>query len=282
MSKACAYCGSTRPLTKEHVIPRFIIARRTQKWDTFNQREKVFFQADPQIGDVCKPCNSGQLSQLDAYVNSIWDEYFEKIVMPGDVVTLRYNFDRLARWLLKVSFNAARASKTEDDIAVLRRYVPYMLGNEGAHASLAIYLELMTPHLLSPEEERATDPLHLKELPRNQSGRVMLEPREIRPARSIRSREMTIRILSLHSYYFYLFLQNEQASEAQWKKRRREARNLFPSAKYLPEDEAELTIPASPASFLDTKLAHMTAHAEAYKQRREEYLESLRKRKTDP
>lgn len=71
MAKECAYCGTLRPMTKEHVIPRFIIKRRSEKWDTFNQTEQVFVQGDPQSGDVCKSCNSGRLSMLDSYVEHL-------------------------------------------------------------------------------------------------------------------------------------------------------------------------------------------------------------------
>lgn len=273
--KRCAYCGNPSSLTKEHVIPRFIYDRRTEKWDTFFEPKEQFFQGEPQIGDVCSRCNSGRLSALDAYVANIWDEYFETIVMPRDVVTFRYNFSLLVPWLLKVSFNVARAIKNNADAAVLQRYIPYILGKERTHPQLCIYLELMTPYFLSPEEEKATNPILLQRLPRDAKGRVMLEPREIRPARSIEMPNVTVRLLSLHSYYFYLLLARDDMPDSKWKQRRRIMRDKVPSARYLAENATELRIKASTASFLDSKAPHMIAHADAYKRRKDEYIDSL-------
>lgn len=273
--KSCAYCGSTSSLTKEHVIPRFIYDRRIEKWDTFFEPKQRFFQGEPQIGDVCRICNSGRLSVLDAYVASIWDDYFEKIVMPGEVITFRYNFSLLASWLLKVSFNVARATKNDRDATVLERYVPYICGREQSHPQLSIYLELMTPYFLSPDEEKKTDPRLLQRLPRDAMGRVMLEPREIRPARSLNMPDTAIRLLSLHSYYFYLLLAKHDMPDTKWKQRRRTLREKVPSAEYLGEDADELKIRASAASFIASKMPHMIAHSEAYKTRSEDYLKSL-------
>ncbi len=53
------------------------------------------------------------LSQLDAYGKSLYDQYFTVPVDFGDTVEFLFDFDRLARWLLKLSFNSGRVHGTD-------------------------------------------------------------------------------------------------------------------------------------------------------------------------
>lgn len=102
----------------------------------------------------------------------------------------------------------------------LHRYVPYILGR-ATHPRLAIYLELMTPYRLTAEEVAATDPLHLAQLPWDGAGHVILEPREIRPVEGGTFGKITLRLVGLHSYYFYLILATDDVDDPYWTRGRR-------------------------------------------------------------
>lgn len=141
--RTCAYCGEGSDLTNEHVFPecfrKTFGAISTAKTST---GEKAITSA-LEIGDVCARCNSGPLSQLDAYLCGLNDEYFSKIVHPGGRIRFIFDFDLLLRMLLKLGYNVARARKWP-----LRNWqgtAPYILGKAPYPSGLRVFLQLMIP-----------------------------------------------------------------------------------------------------------------------------------------
>jgi hypothetical protein len=141
--RACAYCGETGTLTKEHVFP-----------DCF---QKTFVPITPartpvgekavlgalKIGDVCARCNNGPLSELDSYLCQLNNLYFSKIVRPGDCIRFQYDFDLLLRMLLKIGYNVAR-SRTWS-LGHWRETQKYILGDVSCPTDFHILLQLMVP-----------------------------------------------------------------------------------------------------------------------------------------
>src|SRR5207253_587465 len=77
---------------------------------------RVLDQTDLVIKDVFIECNNGPLSQLDAYACNLFDKYFNTFHKADELVDFSFEYGLLRRWLLKVSYNCARASKQDSDI----------------------------------------------------------------------------------------------------------------------------------------------------------------------
>jgi hypothetical protein len=59
---------------------------------------------EPQVRDVCADCNNGPLSALDNYICELWDGHFHQIVPADAQIAFSVDYERLSRWLLKMSF----------------------------------------------------------------------------------------------------------------------------------------------------------------------------------
>jgi hypothetical protein len=122
----CAYCGKPCQPTGEHVIPRWYNDTPGEA-ETFSARAPLtHVKGDLIVRDVCTACNNGVLSSLDGYGKELYERYFATPVYAGETATFDYDGDRLLRWLLKLSYNSARAQNA--DVRVLREYSTTMLG----------------------------------------------------------------------------------------------------------------------------------------------------------
>ena len=83
------------------------------------------FSGDMTIKDVCRECNNGPLSKLDAYFCQVYDKYFAHVPKPGKSIEIRYDFSLLMRWLLKISYNSSRTTGIDADL--LSRYTPVLI-----------------------------------------------------------------------------------------------------------------------------------------------------------
>jgi hypothetical protein len=161
--RLCAYCGSQRQLTREHVFPKFIYSREKRQGEelavthVIQSGEEKVVQTELTIADVCCACNSGFLSQLDTYGAELWDKFFDLIPQPGEAVRFKYDFDLLARWLLKMAYNVGRLCKSRWPghlLEYLREHKEYMRGDGPRPANLHLYLQLIRAAELTPEQKQ--------------------------------------------------------------------------------------------------------------------------------
>jgi hypothetical protein len=144
----CPYCDSPKPATREHVIPRWYSETPGDR-DTFNARAPVTqFKGDLTVKDVCEDCNSGALSALDAYGRELYVRYFAAPVYADETVDFVCDGDRLVRWLLKMSFNSARAHNA--DVRVLSQYRQIILGQSPLPDRVRCWLHLVPPTCIDP------------------------------------------------------------------------------------------------------------------------------------
>ncbi|MEC5325800.1 hypothetical protein [Aurantimonas sp. A3-2-R12] len=146
----CAYCGLTRePRTREHLFPT-ALHQRLQK---ANKASHVFWlrrlgkdiKGEPSLKDVCRRCNNGFMSDLDAYICREFDDQFSVIRQRYEKVTFTYDFHRLKRWLLKMAYNSARIHLAPDTFA-LKALLPYTRGeNDRLGRSVRLFLQLSYP-----------------------------------------------------------------------------------------------------------------------------------------
>jgi hypothetical protein len=151
-TRSCAYCGSPGPLSREHIIPKFIFNRQYQR-----SRERLFTNiitqsgpsatpAEPTIADVCSQCNGGFLSALDEYASGVYDQYFAHTYDRGREIRFDFDFVRLSRWLMKLAFNVGRSRNWSAELMnKLRHFVPYMKGIPTVHPEFWVLLHVLSP-----------------------------------------------------------------------------------------------------------------------------------------
>ncbi|WP_156337259.1 hypothetical protein [Paenibacillus dakarensis] len=192
--KTCAYCGTTNPLTKEHIWPKGIINRVPSYIGRYSERANKVQAGELVIKDVCQFCNNGSLSKLDDYLCNLFDSFFKDFVREYETVNFAYDYDLLARVLLKLSFNTARASKQPIDL--FSPMIPYILGTENSRPNnFSILVNLVKPtKVLKNGIIRNVYPSGVR------SGRFELP--------TLDYRDVQYRVISINSYYFYLLLFN--------------------------------------------------------------------------
>jgi hypothetical protein len=118
-------------LTREHVLPAFIYAiqkKTKQKCIGWNEVTEKMVGGELKVKDVCGKCNSEVLGQLDGYAKSILTE--SGILVENYIknhITLTYDYNRLVRWLLKVSFNSSRTDGAHAHL--FEEHIPFILGH---------------------------------------------------------------------------------------------------------------------------------------------------------
>jgi len=145
----CAYCGKDCQPTREHVIPRWYNDTPGDE-ETFSARSPLnHVKGDLIVKDVCQVCNGGPLSGLDAYGKELYERYFAFPAYEGGNVNFDYDGERLIRWLLKLSYNSARAQNA--DSFVLREYREVMIGSMSIPARIRCWLHLISTSWFEPE-----------------------------------------------------------------------------------------------------------------------------------
>lgn len=130
----CAYCKQEKPATREHVIPAFIYAFQKELEGSiigWNEVAKRMVGDEGKIKDVCAECNNSVLGRLDSYGKQLLAESGLLVQnYTKQSLTLRYDYDLLVRWLLKISFNSSRRDGAHRHL--FEEYVPFMLGSTPA------------------------------------------------------------------------------------------------------------------------------------------------------
>lgn len=140
----CAYCGNDLVMTREHVIPNWYSkSTGPDQIDVFNARKPTkHLKGDMVIKDVCRDCNGGRLSELDSYGHQLYLQFFNRPLFCGDQVRFSADYEKLRRWLLKLSFNSARVHRA--DTTILEKYTEYILGQVSLHFHFPLYVQLIS------------------------------------------------------------------------------------------------------------------------------------------
>ncbi|MCU7851064.1 MAG: HNH endonuclease [Candidatus Thiodiazotropha sp. (ex Monitilora ramsayi)] len=146
----CVYCGKDRKCTREHVIPSFIYGHIDRKafpsLSAWNEATKSQIRGEHKVKDVCAECNNQHLSMLDAYGKSFLIQNNLLRPLYETNLVLRYDYHKLARWLLKITFNASRASGESSHESAA--YASYILTGDEAPSKKRFFIlaELLKPH----------------------------------------------------------------------------------------------------------------------------------------
>jgi hypothetical protein len=195
----CAYCGQYKKLTKEHIWPKSII-RRVGERLSYNPKAGKFLRMEMVISDVCGTCNNGALSDLDAYGASLYDRYFAHYYKGGEPIEFSVDFQKLAKWLLKLSYNAARVN--ESDHKRLSLYAPFLLNADmELPDNFSIAVDLVLPELVESHQEPF--------LP--ESNRIC----RINFTQPIDD-WCTVRLVAINSFYFWILIQDLPDDQVNW------------------------------------------------------------------
>ncbi len=152
MSK-CAYCEQDAKPTREHIIPAFIYNYQKENGghEGWNDKAGKVLANEAKIKDICAKCNNEALGSLDGHAKVTLDELgvFTQNFLKTSAF-LKYDYDNLARWLLKVTFNSARA--TGNTPTIFKLLVPYMLGQDKTPDNVFILGAIHKPVKLTAEE----------------------------------------------------------------------------------------------------------------------------------
>lgn len=159
----CAYCETDGKMTREHIIPKgFIENMDSDNQHTWSDKAPSrIINAELMVKDVCSECNNGELSRLDSYALKLILSYNDKISITTKKIYFKYNYDMLARWLLKVCYNSARANDTKFDEEMYKKNVDYIMNRGKAHSHIAIWCIYMGTGCL--DETLAQACYHLKD-----------------------------------------------------------------------------------------------------------------------
>lgn len=170
----CIYCNKDKKLTREHIIPNFIYEYQKStegKFVGWNERAKKLLSSEGVIKDVCEECNNVILGNLDARASKmikssgILSENFT-----DKTITLDYDYSSLIRWVLKVSFNSARAA---DNFAFrFKKYIPFILDEDISEPDdVFLLVGLSMPDYIPDHELKELKDLYPHgNLPRNNEG----------------------------------------------------------------------------------------------------------------
>lgn len=157
----CAYCKFDTPPTREHIIPAFIYAlgRSGNGFTGWNLSAEKMLKSEQVIKDVCAACNNGPLSDLDAYAkNFLGNAGLLEDNFPDTELVLHYDYQRLLRWLLKVSFNSARAHGSHGPL--FDRFCTFIREGEPSpeRHQVSLVVQLLGPKLVGAAERAKMDP----------------------------------------------------------------------------------------------------------------------------
>jgi hypothetical protein len=143
----CAYCGEDKKLTREHLFTRAISdSIKVKDGSRYLERSpQKFINSDVVVKDVCSDCNNKLLGELDGYAKTLYDNYFSVLVKNAENISFQYDYEKLVKWLLKISFNSSRVHNS--DVDILSKYKDYLIGKGQSPGSFSIFVHLVGPSL---------------------------------------------------------------------------------------------------------------------------------------
>jgi hypothetical protein len=152
----CAYCAHETKMTREHVIPSFLYDfQKTLSEDItgWNEVAGKMVGGESKVKDVCEECNGKKLSVLDNEGKRMLKEaglltknYENKSIQ------IKFDFDLLVRWILKISFNSTRTDGAHT--YMFEPHIPYILGGAPRikRSEIAILAYFAAPLVLDRQE----------------------------------------------------------------------------------------------------------------------------------
>lgn len=240
--KNCAYCGAASRLTKEHIWPKNLITKN-EMTHAYNSKTNVFYSGEPVIKDVCAVCNNVNLSHLDEYLSSLFNEHFQHVINAGSDATLRYSYELLLRSLLKISYNASRAGNSVKNTKAHAKFAKYII--DGGYApQVMLRLQIVTTS---------------KAVNLDSGDQSDFIPRLLRcgyiPYDGALHHRFLIKLVAINSYWFYLIIPFKNEPKHIW----REMLDGFSGWRIQPgvivaPGRSTLNVPVDKTTYFDPRL----------------------------
>jgi hypothetical protein len=262
----CAYCGKHGNLTREHILPGFLYRQFPDQKLGYNSSADKFMKWEATVRDVCAACNNGPLSQLDQYARVLLENidcgrtYTERATL-----RFRYDYHLLVRWLLKVSFNAARGLSTPPTL--LSNSVPYILNAEMPPVIAFVAVEVIRDTPIS-ESERATLPEAARNWRHVPTQMFRVGPALLVPPMSGKDAlpPYCLRFVAINSWYFSVCLVASSQDRADRRRLVRLFRQLEPDAVILGGNNSSATVRVSRKTFAEAYALQGRRTAEKWRQ----------------
>lgn len=251
---ACAYCGAAGPLTKDHVWPECFLEKTGRRAAHFSHQSGRAHGADYVVADVCGRCNNVLLSPLDDYFCRLYDEYFIRAHGFDSVVPFKFDYHLLVRSLLKIAYNSARASGSDD--SYLRPLCSYIREGSPLPTQLAVFAELVSPTLVrdsaSPAGMRPQLPIDFY----RSAITKLLTPNGHR---------VHSRIVAVGSFYFHLVFPAVSLLDDEFAAAAGELGAHVDGVLRLAAPGGEITLRSSPQDAISSIVPHIQQHGNAYR-----------------
>lgn len=255
MLASCAYCDAVGPLTKEHVWPECFLSRMGREAAHFSHQSGRAHGSDYVVGDVCENCNNSLLSKLDVYFCQLYDEYFAEARRASSTVRFAYDYDLLARALLKISYNSARAAGSDD--SYLRPLRAYILLGQSRPTQLAVFGELVSPTvIIDPTEVTGVREVLPSGLYRTIISKLLTP----------RGGQVRTRVVAVNSFYFHLAIPARSLSSREFEEAASEIATAIPGVVRLSVGPPEIQLSSSPQDAISTVIPHVTRNMETYQE----------------
>jgi hypothetical protein len=198
------------------------------------------------VRDTCEDCNGGVLSQLDNYASTLDRKHFLHIVGSAQNIEFKYDFKKLLRWLLKLSYNDDRTGPPPFETMM---FVPYILGKEpNPPLQSNLLLGLIAPSRTSTEQQKRGIPAILEPESCGVGYLYINEPAKADIALS--------RIVQINSYLFCVIAWKPQVQRPT---RRRHITGICRAGSYceLRPGESAITITRPSMDFLTFQTKYM-------------------------
>lgn len=209
----CAYCGKDSKCTREHIIPdSFLRGMNLDKQIRWTEAAPCrVVKSDFVIKDVCATCNNENLSELDNYAIDLITKYNGRINNDSKKVFFKCDYDKLTRWLIKVLYNSARANKSEYDVSLYKKCIPYILNGEQVNNKISVFTSFIDLSL----NKKNYDYYHFHNKSKYTIDLFRISPFRLR---GINLDNCTMRAIIVNSFAFLVVVYDEKVKKEQIEK----------------------------------------------------------------
>jgi hypothetical protein len=254
LARKCAYCGSVRKLSKEHVWPSGFLKKLEGNHAHYSPKSGKVHGGDYIVCDVCECCNNEKLSPLDSYFCKLYDLYFSNSRGPNEEVLFEYEYDLLARVLLKIAYNTARSAGSE--ISPFTRTTDYILYGAKKPAGISIIGELVSPTFVAD----INAPAHIKEI------RPIMYRSILGQLKTPHGYAVLLRIIAVNSFFFHLLITREPYHKTIFNRAVRELITNVSGTVLLKPERKSVVLRTSPQDGLSSMLPLLQKKHKEYKE----------------
>lgn len=253
LEKQCAYCGKLSELSREHVWPRCLLARRRWRHAHFSPASQKVHGADYVVRDVCKSCNNVSLSKVDLYLCRLYDMYFAEPKQFGGSSLFFFDEDVLLRALLKISYNSARYASSE--VEPFHRFRGYILGEAVRPTGVCLLLDLVSPTRITSQHIPDLFDIYLDQIG-YRSCRVDI----LGPAGNY----VYMRMIGINSFYFYLIIARSEDHAVECSNFKSEFVKIMPGVSDVMGKHGFIPLRSTGRDGLSSMLPHLFDYMEEY------------------